>query len=106
MKSLIIVLSTLLTGCITVSTPTNVSKGLDEFAQRFAKKPYSIESIKGEDNQFKITVYNSNVQKRRLNRQVAMRDVCPYSTLAEVLAEKDDHKIGKTQVVVWCRPRR
>ena len=81
------------------------SKSFDELAQRFAGKNYNIEPIEDEDDQYKITVYNSDVRKRRKKRQSAMSDVCSYSKIARVLAEKDDHKLGKTQLIVWCETK-
>ena len=91
-----------LTGCM---PNKQLTKTVDELTQRFAGKKYSIERIEGEDQQYLIRIFNTDVKKRRLNRQIAMSEVCPYSRHAEVLAEKDDHKLGKSQLVVWCRPK-
>ena len=91
-----------LTGCM---PNKQLTKTVDELTQRFAGKKYSIEPIKGEDEQYLVRIFNTDVKKRRLNRQIAMSEICPYSKFAEVLAEKEDHKHGKTQLVVWCRPK-
>ena len=104
MKNLILIIALTLglTGC---ATSPKVGKTIEEMAQRFGGKKYSIEPVKGEDDQYIIRIFNSNVQKRRLNRQKAMSEICPYSKRPEILAEKDDHKQGKTQLVVWCRSK-
>ena len=102
LKIFLLLVSVVLAGC--ASNP-KLGKTLDEMAQRFGGKKYTIEPVEGETDQYKITVYNADVRKRRLKRQQAMADVCPYSKIARVLAEKDDHKLGKTQVVVWCETK-
>ena len=114
MKTILILIFVLLTGCANnpeiVRTFDNVTrkiggKSLDETLQRFGGKNYSIEEVEGEDDQYKITVYSSDVSKRRKKRQSAVADVCPYSKTAQVLAEKDDHKLGRTQLIVWCEAK-
>ena len=99
---LILLTTTVLSGCM---PNKQMNKTVDELTQRFAGKKYSIEPIEGEDEQYLIRIFNSDVQQRRLNRQIAMSQICPYSKIAEVLVEKEDHKNGKTQLVVWCRPK-
>jgi len=98
----LILVAAVLSGCM---PNKQLGQTVEELRQRFAGKKYSIEPIEGEDQQYLIRIFNTDVKKRRLNRQVAMSEVCPYSRHAEVLAEKDDHKLGKTQLVVWCRPK-
>lgn len=90
----------LVSGC---STNPKLSQSIDELSQRFAGKKYSVEVVQGEEEQYLIKIFNSDVQKRRMNRQIAITEICPYSKVAEVLAEKDDHKLGTTKLVVWCR---
>jgi len=91
-----------LTGC----TPSKkFTKTFDEISQRFGGKKYSIEPVEGKDEQYLIRIFNADVAKRRLHRQLAIIEICPYSKFAEVLAEKEDHKNGKSQLVIWCRPK-
>ena len=99
--TLLIVLS-LLSAC---ATNPRISKSLDELTQRFAGKKYSVEPVKDESDQYIIRIFNADVRKRRHNRQTAMSEICPYSKIAQVLAEKEDHKKGTTQLVVWCKAR-